>query len=99
MKIMRTIILPTLALCLAFGGCTTSPSGWTKNDVPVSRMEQDKAECSYQAKSATASYKSAPAERGQTAATGAAVGDGIVIAEKQVELTNECMRLRGYAPR
>lgn len=97
---LRALFFPAVALSLmAFAGCTTSPSGRTKNDVSVSRMEQDKAECAYQAKSATASYRSAPSERGQTAATGAAIGDGVIIAEKQAELANECMRLRRYSPR
>jgi hypothetical protein len=28
---------------------------------------------------------------------GSAVGDGIVIAEKQIDLTNDCMRVKGYS--
>ena len=55
------------------------------------------AECQYQAKSATASYSSAPSDKSMSAAVGAGVGDGIVVAEKQIDLTNDCMRLRGYS--
>jgi len=28
---------------------------------------------------------------------GSAVGDGIVIAEKQIDLANDCMRVKGYS--
>ncbi len=46
-----------------------------------------------------AGYHTTPREKGQTAALGTAVGDGIVSAEKQVELVNDCMAARGYRPR
>ena len=65
----------------------------------MSDAERDQAQCTYEAKAATASYRSDPSKSGETAAMGAAVGDGIVIAEKQVALTNECMKARGYLPR
>ncbi|MBA3494659.1 MAG: hypothetical protein H0T87_11260 [Gammaproteobacteria bacterium] len=46
---------------------------------------------------ATASYNSGNGKDGMTSAIGAGVGDGIVIAEKQIELTNDCMRLKNYS--
>ena len=87
------------ALGLTVSACSTSPSGWEKGGAPVSDVERDRAQCTYEAKAATASYKSTPSKPGETAAMGAAVGDGIVIAEKQIELTNECMKARGYIPK
>ena len=83
-------------LILGLTACATSPSGWQKSGAPVSDVDRDKAQCTYEAKAATASYKSQPSKPGEAAAMGAAIGDGVVIAEKQVELTNECMKARGY---
>jgi len=79
--------------------CQTSPSQWEKSGAPSSEAERDQAQCKYEAKAATASYKSAPSKSGEAAAMGAAIGDGIVIAEKQIELEKECMKARGYVPR
>jgi hypothetical protein len=94
----RQSLLVLLALPLAVAACATSHHGWEKSG-DMSAVQQDKAQCEYEAKAATASYKSTPSKPGETAAMGAAVGDGIVIAEKQIELTNQCMRARGYVPK
>lgn len=94
---LHSIIAGALSLVLLCG-CASSPSGWTKSSVASTDLQRDKAECAYQAKAATSSYHSSPSKKGEAAALGAAIGDGIVIAEKQVELTNECMRSRGYVP-
>ena len=86
--------------CLGIAGCATAPTGWSKVGAPSTALEQDKAECTYQAKAATASYHSSSSSaESASSRLGAAVGDGIIIAEKQVALTNECMKARGYAPR
>lgn len=92
-------VVSASALALIASACSTAPSGWDKGGVPMSDMERDKAQCTYEAKAATASYKTTPLKPGETAAMGAAIGDGIVVAEKQVELTNECMKARGYVPK
>jgi hypothetical protein len=93
---MHTVLIAVTAMALS--ACTTSPPGWQKSDTPMSDQERDKAQCTYEAKAATASYRSQPSKPGEAAAMGAAIGDGVVIAEKQIELTNECMKARGYAP-
>jgi hypothetical protein len=93
---MQTILIALAASALS--ACVTSPPSWQKNGVPMSDLERDKAQCTYEAKAATASYHSQPSKPGEAAAMGAAIGDGIVTAEKQVELTNECMKARGYTP-
>jgi len=90
------IVLMTLTAALS--ACTTAPQGWQKSGAPMSDLERDKTQCTYEAKAATASYRSNPSKPGESAAMGAAIGDGVVIAEKQVELTNECMTARGYTP-
>jgi hypothetical protein len=95
---MRTHIALTTLAALTLSACTTSPAGWQKSGAPMSDTERDKAQCTYEAKAATASYKSTPSKPGEATAMGAAIGDGIVTAEKQVELTNECMKARGYVP-
>jgi len=95
---MRTKIAFASLITLSLSACTTAPSGWQKSGTPMSDLERDKAQCTYEAKAATASYKSQPSKPGEAAAMGAAIGDGVVIAEKQIELTNECMKARGYAP-
>lgn len=89
----------TCALIGALAACSTSPRGWQKSGTAASDVERDQAQCDYEAKAATASYKSTPSKPGDTAAMGAAVGDGVVIAEKRIELTNDCMKARGYQPR
>jgi hypothetical protein len=82
---------------LTLSACVTSVDHWSKPGATQTTIDHDKAECQYQAKSATASYSSAPSDKSMSAAVGAGVGDGIVVAEKQIDLTNDCMRLRGYS--
>jgi hypothetical protein len=82
---------------LTLSACVTSVDHWSKPGATQATIDHDRAECQYQAKSATASYSSAPSDKSMSAAVGAGVGDGIVVAEKQIDLTNDCMRLRGYS--
>ena len=95
----RAIAIATVLLAVT--GCSTSPDRWTKSDVPRSQADADLAQCRYQAKAATASYRSTPtaSDEKETGGLGTAVGDGIVIAQTQVDLTNDCMRARGYVGR
>jgi hypothetical protein len=95
MQFLRFISLWTLPLTLC--ACVTSVDHWSRAGATQATIDHDKAECQYQAKSATASYNSTPSDKSMEAAVGAGVGDGIVVAEKQIELTNDCMRLRGYS--
>ena len=92
---MKLIIVALLAMLLS--ACVTSVNDWSRSGASASDIQHDKAECQYQAKAATASYHSTPAANDKTHGMGSAVGDGIVIAEKQIDLTNECMRVKGYA--
>ncbi len=92
----RLLTSATVAICCV--ACSTAPAGWQRPGAAAADIDRDKAQCAYEAKAATASYSSTPSKPGETARMGAAVGDGIVIAEKQVELTNECMKARGYRP-
>nr|WP_297525317.1 hypothetical protein [uncultured Roseateles sp.] len=105
MSEMKTV-LPLIAavfgtaVSITLGGCATSHRQWEKADAPMSQVEKDKAECDYEAKAATASYSTASSgKESGSESMGRAVGDGIVIAEKRIELTNECMKVRGYRPR
>lgn len=91
MKFITVTLLATL-LC----ACVTPVHDWSRSGASASDVEQDKALCQYQAKAATASYHSSPAADDTTHGMGNAVGDGIVIAEKQIDLTNDCMRVKGY---
>jgi hypothetical protein len=87
-----------VALLAAFlNACVTSVHDLSRPGASASDIQYDKTECQYQAKAATASYHSTPAANDQTHGMGSAVGDGIVIAEKQIDLTNDCMRVKGYA--
>lgn len=86
------VMLLTLTLC----ACTTSVRNWTRVDGRATDSAHDKAQCQYEAKAATASYHSSPSANDKTSGMGNAVGDGIVIAQKQIELMNDCMRLKGY---
>ena len=94
MRLMHLVLWTAL---LALSACVTSVDQWSKPGATQATIDHDKAECQYQAKSATASYSSAPSDKSMSAAVGAGVGDGIVVAEKQIDLTNDCMRLRGYS--
>lgn len=94
---MRLMHLVMWTALLALSACVTSVDHWSKPGATQATIDHDKAECQYQAKSATASYSSAPSDKSMSAAVGAGVGDGIVVAEKQIDLTNDCMRLRGYS--
>jgi hypothetical protein len=82
---------------LILSGCATSPKGWEKSGVERSQLETDQAQCDYEAKAATASYHtSTSTKQSESERMGDAIGDGIVIAEKQVELKNACMKAKGY---
>ena len=94
---MRPMHLALWTALLTLSACVTSVDHWSKPGATQATIDHDKAECQYQAKSATASYSSAPSDKSMSAAVGAGVGDGIVVAEKQIDLTNDCMRLRGYS--
>ena len=94
MRLMHLVLWTAL---LALSACVTSVDHWSKPGATQATIDHDKAECQYQAKSATASYSSAPSDKSMSAAVGAGVGDGIVVAEKQIDLTTDCMRLRGYS--
>lgn len=94
---MRPMHLLLWTALLTLSACVTSVDHWSKPGATQATIDHDKAECQYQAKSATASYSSTPSDKSMSAAVGAGVGDGIVVAEKQIDLTNDCMRLRGYS--
>ncbi len=96
---MHNAVLPVSLALLALGECATSPKGWHQAGASAADLERDEAQCRDEAKSATASYSSTPSQPGAAAATGRAIGDGIVVAGKQIELTNDCMKLRGCMPR
>ena len=59
-------------------------------------IQHDIAECQYQANAATASYLSTPAANDKTHGMGSAVGDGMIIAQKQIDLKNDCMQGNVY---
>lgn len=92
MKLMMIALFATL-----LSACVTSVQDWSRPGASAADIQHDKAECQYQAKAATASYHSTPAANDKTHGMGSAVGDGIVIAEKQIDLTNDCMRVKGYS--
>ena len=94
----RKAVIPVMGFVI-IAGCSTSPKGWEQSGVAKSQLDADKAQCEYEAKAATASYRTTPTKKGESAALGTAIGDGIVVAEKRVELTNDCMKARGYVPR
>ncbi len=70
--------------CLVGVSCAHSVKAWEKSGGERSSVGQDREQCQYEAKAETASYHSAPTEKGESAA----IGDGIVIADTQIELTN-----------
>ncbi len=92
---MKFVIVTVLAVTLC--ACVTPVRNWSKPGASASDLAQAQAECQYQAKAATASYHSTPAANDTTHSMGNAVGDGVVIAEKQIDLTNDCMRVKGYS--
>lgn len=92
---MKFILVMVLAILLC--ACATPVRNWSKPGANESAIAQDKALCQYQAKAATASYHSTPSANDTTHGMGNAVGDGVVIAEKQIDLTNDCMRVKGYS--
>jgi len=87
-----------LAATLSFAGCATSVKEWTHETSATSQLDHDKAQCEYEAKAATASYSSKPSDNSMAASVGTGIGDGIVIAEKRIELVNDCMKVKGYRP-
>jgi hypothetical protein len=91
---MKTRLL--LFTVVGLAACTTSVKTWTRPDTTQGANDHDLADCKFQAKKATASYSSTPPSNSKTDGMGTAVGDGVVIAEKQIDLTNDCMRLKGY---
>ncbi|PAW49082.1 MULTISPECIES: hypothetical protein [Pseudomonas] len=77
-------------------GTPTSIHDWSRPGASAAEIQHDIAECQYQANAATASYHSTPAANDKTHGMGSAVGDGIIIAEKQIDLKNDCMQGNVY---
>jgi hypothetical protein len=92
-----TSTLAVIIATLALSGCATQPAyEWrhmTHSD--PAQLARDKAQCDYEATSATASY--APNSRGYRTSTVAGIADAIAIGQRQGELIQLCLRARGYS--
>jgi hypothetical protein len=95
-KVSILVVLP-----LALGGCASS--GWHKAAIPISKLEQDKYECEYEAKAKTVggTYSAPviialePTLAGISTAVSAILP--IVATElKAQELEAICLKVRGY---
>ncbi|EUM16607.1 hypothetical protein L465_00421 [Enterobacter sp. BIDMC 29] len=90
---MKFYIMSLLPVLLFTAGCSHSVSHWEKNAGQQSQLERDKNDCEYQSRLATAS-----ADVKASLSIGTSIGEGINIAEKQIDLVNDCMRIKGYHP-
>lgn len=88
--------LTAMALTAALAGCASEPTHYVHSHAAVSSSDQARAMCAYQADASTATYHTEPRRRGESAALGAAIADGVIVAGKRAELTDECMRAQGY---
>jgi hypothetical protein len=76
-----------LCAALALGGCNsaTYSANWSKPGVSAAQVEDDWKYCDYEATKYT------------PPSTSGGVAGGIAEGMHQSELTNKCMRLKGYA--
>lgn len=90
---MKMSFAPSLLIIFFAVGCSHPVAHWEKDNDQGSLMEHDKRDYEYQARLATAS-----ADVQASPSIGTTIGEGINIAEKQIDLVNDCMRSRGYHP-
>jgi len=69
---------------------------WVKNGITQAEFNSDKAQCEYEAASATANYNTGSTAYGIGAAAGQGFAEGITIGLKKIELQKLCMQAKGY---
>lgn len=82
--------------------CAHPVSQWDKAGATPEQIQHDKAECKYQIDLAQSGHHADTVvnhynKKVTEQIIGNAIGDGIVDADRAVELMNECMSVRGYA--
>ncbi len=82
---------------LIISGCASSGNEWVKDQTPPTAMQQDLAECKYQAESSTATIGTTDHPSGFGNAVSQGIGDGIVKGMEQADLIKDCMNARGYS--
>ena len=86
-----------LGVFLLTGCATPADNAWTQNGSPPSQMQQDLAECKYEAEQATATIGTTgrtPKTFSDAISEGAAAG--VVKGMEQDTLVKSCMKTRGY---
>ena len=79
-------------------GCTASgDDAWKQDRTPRSQMQQDLAECKYDAERSTATIGTGHTPKKMSDAIGEGIGDGVVKGIEQSNLVNSCMNARGYS--
>jgi len=91
--VQRMTALLAVALAVSCGGRDKES---VRDSTASSDVQRDEAQCKYEAQAATASLKSTPRDNTTGGAISTGIADGIVIAERQLELVDACMRARGY---
>jgi hypothetical protein len=92
---MRRLLFVAMAAVVA--GCA-APYMWTHpehND--KAKFDRDRAQCIYEAKSATASYSQGATARSYSGAISQGLSEGLEMGSRQGELGVLCMEARGYA--
>lgn len=81
----------------ALVGCATQHRDWHKADATPAQVAQDKAECQLMAKAGTDRPRIS-SQGSTTAAVADVVADSLLAKDRRTELTNDCMKVRGYRP-
>ncbi len=83
---MKFVVITLLAVMLC--ACVTPVRNWSRPGANTADISQDQAQCQYQ----SSGHGELPHHarcNDTTGGMGNAVGDGVVIAEKQIDLTND----------
>jgi hypothetical protein len=96
MRRFLSAIVVVAATTLGLSACKTTEDRWVRDQTPRSAVDQDKAECRYQAEQATATIGTERTRGGFSKAIGDGIGSGVAKGMEQAELIESCMKARGY---
>lgn len=91
------ILTAAFTASLMLAGCASSNKQWVKDGAPRSEAEQALAECKYQAEAATIGIGANTRSKTWGDAISDGIADGVVRGMDEVELTNSCMKAKGFA--
>lgn len=84
-----------VVVAAALAGCASNMQ-WNKPGITQASLDQDLAQCRYEAASSTSGYGTSETRRGASRAAGQGIGEGLAQADRERDLIMLCLKARGY---